>query len=86
MVAKLSGFAKFEVDIKLTSDQFATLMMNMCAPDGAIDLDKFNEILSVMEKSFTDAPVYAGDLENETYKMILQHIRDFNTSELSTAK
>ena len=86
MVAKLSGFAKFEVDIKLTSDQFATLMMNMCAPDGAFNLEKFNELIEVMEKCFTDAPVYAGDLENETYKAILQHIRDFNTSELSTAK
>ena len=86
MVAKLSGFAKFELDIKLTVDQFATLTMNICSPDGAFNVEKFNEILDVMEKSFADAPAYAGDLENETYKTILQAIRDFNTSEISASK
>ena len=86
MVAKLSGFAKFEVDLKLNSDQFASLVMNMCAPDGGFNKEKFDEIMDVMERSFADAPVYAGDLENETYKFILQTIRDFSTSEMSAAK
>ena len=42
--------------------------------------------MDVFEKAFAEGatPPYAGDLENDTYKAILQAIRDFNTSELST--
>ena len=39
----------------------------------------------MIEKAFTDGnPPYAGDLENETYKALLQAIRDFNTSEMAS--
>lgn len=30
MVAKLSGFAKFDLDLKLTCEQFQTLVANYC--------------------------------------------------------
>ena len=82
MVAKLSGFAKFDLDLKLTCDQFCSLVSNYSAPEaGAFSEEKFDEIMEVMEKAFADGatPPYTGDLENETYKAIIQCIRDLNT-------
>ena len=83
MVAKLSGFAKFEVDLKLTQDQFCQLLMNcVCGDAGSVSTEKFETILDVCEKAFAEGatPPYAGDLENETYKDILQKIREFMSS------
>ena len=81
MVAKLSGFAKFDLDLKLTCEQFLTLITNYSTPEGALIEDKFEEIMEVMEKTFAEGatPPYTGDLENETYKAIIQAIRDLNT-------
>jgi len=72
-VAKISGFAKFELDLKLTGEKFATLVYNVCTAESMnFDEDKFNEIIENIEKAFNDGtPPYAGDLENETYKAIL---------------
>ena len=83
MVLKLSGFAKFELDLKLSSDQFATLI-NLLTNDGSgFSEERFVEILEVFEKTFGEnITPFAGDLENETYKSILSAIREFNTSEL----
>ena len=90
----MSGFAKFEVDLKLTSEQFNVLILqNICTgpasgddpSSGGFSEEKFNEVVGAMTQAYADggsAP-YAGDLENETYKNILQAIRDFNTSEMS---
>ena len=94
-MAKISGFAKFEVDLKLTSEQFNVLILqNICTvpptaddpSSGGFSADKFDEVVGALGQAYAaeggSAP-YAGDLENETYKAILQAIRDFNTSELS---
>ena len=83
MVAKLSGFAKFDVDHKFTVDQFCVFIMNMSnGESGAFSEEKFNETVEVFEKTYVEgATPFAGDLENETYKGILQAIRDFNISE-----
>ena len=85
-VAKISGFGKFELDLKLSCDHFCTLVNSICSQDTSFSEDKFNEVMDVFEKAFAEGatPPYAGDLENETYKAILSAIRDFNTSELST--
>ena len=37
LVAKLSGFAKFELDHKLTKDQFVNLMMSIFGSGDAFD-------------------------------------------------
>ena len=82
MIAKLSGFAKFDLDLKLTCDQFLTLVTNFSSTDaGACNEEKFEEIMDVMEKAYAEGatPPYTGDLENETYKTIIQTIRDLNT-------
>lgn len=83
MVAKLSGFAKFDLDLKLTCEQFCTLVMNYSsgADGSAFSEEKFEEVMDVMEKAFAEgaSPPYAGDLENESYKAIIQTIRDLNT-------
>ena len=72
MVAKLSGFAKFDVDIKLTCDQFILLMNNLCLTDAGFNDEKLDELLDVMNKAFVEGTApYTGDLENETYKAIL---------------
>lgn len=84
MIAKLSGFAKFDLDIKLSCELFSMLLNNLCLIDGAFNEEKFAEILDVINKAFVEgnAP-YAGDLENETYKAIIQAIRDLNASEIT---
>ena len=83
MVAKLSGFAKFDLDLKLTSDQFMTLVTDYSTPEAGAPLseEKFEEIMDVMERTFAEGatPPYSGDLENESYKAIIQCIRDLNT-------
>lgn len=82
MVAKLSGFAKFDVDHKLNIDQFVVFIMNQSNDSSGFSEAKFNEIVEIMEKVYVEgATPFAGDLENETYKAILQAIRDFNMSE-----
>ena len=83
MVQKLSGFAKFDVDHKLTIDQFVVFVMNQSnGESGTFSEEKFNETVEIMEKVYVEgATPFAGDLENETYKGILQAIRDFNMSE-----
>ena len=50
--------------------------------DGAFSEEKFNEVLDVIEKAYAEGatPPYTGDLENESYKGILQAIRDMNAS------
>ena len=80
---KLSGFAKFDVDHKLNIDQFVVFIMNQSNGEGgAFSEEKFNETVEIMEKVYVEgATPFAGDLENETYKGILQAIRDFNMSE-----
>ena len=44
-----------------------------------VDEERFNILMSIFEKAFRDnQPPYQGDLENETYKMILAKLREFN--------
>ena len=82
MVAKLSGFAKFDVDHKLNVDQFVVFIMNQSTDGSGFSEAKFNETVEIMEKVYVEgATPFAGDLENGTYKGILQAIRDFNMSE-----
>merc|ERR1712156_499881 len=85
MVAKISGFAKFEVDMKLNCDQMVQLITTLSSPEGgALSEEKFEEIMEALNKAFVEGnPPYAGDLENETYKAILQAIRDLNTAEMN---
>ena len=73
MVAKLSGFAKFDLDIKLSCDHFMMMMNNMCTADGTgFNEEKLNELMEAMNKAFVEGnPPYAGDLENETYKAFM---------------
>lgn len=43
-----------------------------------LDEDRYNEVLSHFERAFKEAqPPFQGDLENETYKAILQKMRSF---------
>mmetsp|Transcript_32308 Transcript_32308/g.42784 ORF Transcript_32308/g.42784 Transcript_32308/m.42784 type:complete len:158 (-) Transcript_32308:120-593(-) len=85
MVAKLSGFAKFDVDMKMSCEHMVQLVNNLAtAESGSFSEEKFEEIMDAMTKAFVEGnPPYAGDLENETYKAIIQAIRDLNTSELN---
>ncbi len=78
--------------MKLTSDQFNVLILqNICTASAGdepaqFSEEKFQEVTGAIAGAYAaegaSAP-YAGDLENETYKTILQAIRDFNTSEMS---
>ena len=91
---KLSGFAKFELDTKITREQFHQLVDGMCrrpvataheasteSMSGAtteLDEEKYEQICAIFERAYKEAsPPFAGDLENETYKAILNRIRTY---------
>ncbi len=83
MVLKLSGFAKFEVDHKMTSEHFYKMVMKLSSPlqgeETQFNHELFEKYLQVFKKALNDMQeVYKGDLENETYKNILAYMRAFN--------
>ena len=44
-----------------------------------VDDLRFAHLMSIFEKAFKDnQPPFQGDLENETYKMILAKFKEFN--------
>ena len=88
IVAKISGFAKFDVDLKLSCEKFCMLISTISSPDEGFNAEKFAEVVEIFERAYGEGatPPFAGDLENELYKTILQSIRDFNASEVSGAK
>ena len=81
MVTKLSGFAKFELDTKITKVQFYHLVeeasMVPVAPESEekqFSEELFNQISENFSKALnpeTASPPYSGDLENQTYLKIL---------------
>ena len=88
VIAKISGFAKFDVDLKLNSEKFCSLVMTLSSLEQVYSAEKFSEVMEKFEAAYAEGatPPFAGDLENEMYKAIMQSIRDFNASELSAAK
>ena len=92
LVTKLSGFAKFEVDTKITKLQFfhlveesATDVIEGEAAEGeeapvsrSFNQDAYNQISDAWEKAIKGGnPPFAGDLENPCYLRMLQAMRDF---------
>ena len=46
--------------------------------DGELDEDRYEQICSIFERAYKDPqPPFAGDLENETYKAIVNRMRSF---------
>ena len=81
LVAKLSGFAKFELDRTLTKDQFVGLMATIYGSGETFDQEKYDSVTSALSQALKDGTVpFQGDLENQTYKDILQAFRDYNPS------
>jgi hypothetical protein len=86
IIVKISGFAKFDLDTKINKEHFYQIVEGMCrkgastGEEGASELDeeKYEQIVAVFEKAYRDgvAP-FAGDLENETYKAIVNRMRAF---------
>ena len=81
IVLKLSGFAKFELDHKLSKEQFTDIILKITGIGETFNQEKFEQVTDALTKAFKEGvQPYAGDLENETYKEILQSFRDFNPS------
>jgi|LauGreDrversion4_2_1035121.scaffolds.fasta_scaffold423211_1 hypothetical protein len=82
MVVKLSGDAKakFEVDHKMSSDQFTRLVFKLSQNEsGETDLDLFEKYCTAFNRALNEgADPFKGDLENETYKNILAAFRAFD--------
>ena len=98
LVAKLSGFAKFDLDTKIDCYQFYKLLEAMGsepvddeeqrdeqAEDAPVEMhvsaEKFDKVCAHWEQSVCGeaaAPAFAGDLENEQYKAMVQAMRDFS--------
>ena len=81
LVAKLSGFAKFEVDHKLSKEIFTDLICRITGMGESFNQEKFTAVTDALSKAFKEGAVpFQGDLENETYKEITQVFREFNPS------
>lgn len=87
VVQKLTGDgkAKFELDHKMSADQFAKLVMKMATPQGEedapgqLDTESFDKYCSAFQKALCEGgEPFKGDLENETYKNILAGFRAFD--------
>ena len=80
IIVKLSGFAKFDLDTKINKDQFHQFVDGMCrkGDSGELDEDKYEAILQLFEKAYREpTPPFAGNLEDETYKSIVNRMRSF---------
>ena len=80
IIMKLSGFAKFDLDTKISRDQFHQFVDGMCRKEstGELDEDKYEAILTVFERAYKEpTPPFAGNLEDETYKSIVNRMRSF---------
>ena len=94
MVIKLSGFAKFDVDLKLSKRHFFFLVEELSSkiqepaqdseegadPTKIFDPEVFDLINATFSSAFdaTTPEPFKGDLENVTYKKITDGIRAFN--------
>jgi hypothetical protein len=82
MVVKLSGDpkAKFEVDHKMSCEQFCRLVLKLCqGEDEQIDMNLYEKYCTAFNKALNEgADPFKGDLENETYKNILAAFRAFD--------
>ena len=79
MVLKLSGFAKFEVDHKFTSDHFYRMVMKLSTLGEEFNQELFEKHCAIFKRSFNEMQEYfKGNLEDETYKNILAYFRAFN--------
>ena len=79
IVQKLSGFAKFDLDTKLSRDQFYQFVLDLCYKvDHGLDEEKYEAILQLFERAYREpTPPFAGNLEDETYKSITNKMRNF---------
>ena len=80
IIVKLSGFAKFDLDTKINKDQFQQFVDGMCrkGDSGELDEEKYEAILQVFERAYREpTPPFAGNLEDETYKSIVNRMRSF---------
>ena len=86
IIVKISAFAKFDLDTKINKEHFYQIVDGMCrkpastGEEGATELDeeKYEQIVGIFEKAYRDgAAPFAGDLENETYKAIVNRMRAF---------
>ena len=83
MIAKLSGNAKFDTDIKMNLKQFYFLIIHIW--DGnEDDSETFDKFITYFEKSVEEeaTPPFTGDLENEDYVKIQEQMRSFEPPEI----
>ena len=85
IVAKLSGFAKFECDHKMSASQFYELVLKMSSPceEGSetptFNQELFERVRGVFQRALCDDEVpFKGDLNNELYLNILACFRAFD--------
>ena len=90
IVQKISGFAKFELDHKLSLDHFRNIVMKLSMvkdtsqindKEKPVELvfsqERFDRVNYVFIRAYKEnAVVFQGDLENELYKSILAAFRE----------
>ena len=79
IVMKLSGFAKFDLDTKINREHFYQIVEGMSrTTQDELDEERYEQICALFERAYKDGQApFAGDLENETYKAIVNRMRSF---------
>jgi hypothetical protein len=67
VVQKLSGFAKFELDHKLTKDSLTNIILGLATDENQeFDYEVFETNCAIFEKALCEgAEPFKGDLEND---------------------
>ena len=81
IVAKLSGFAKFEVKTKISQKNFEAIIKALAVDvdEGATAAENRDLYMGFFERVGAGEKPFEGDLENENYKQILATFREIKS-------
>jgi hypothetical protein len=86
LVAKLSGFGRFEVDLKLSRQDFTRFVMDFLLtpqPGDSFDPWELFQVLQDLPPPTTEGkpkpPIFQGHLDDPKYMRILERIKAFST-------
>jgi hypothetical protein len=88
LVFKLSGFSKFEFDVKMNSDQFAQYFVDYLTTTGSREEEEeisetcFNIFKEVarLEEAKSKQPLFASKQDDPVYTRILDKLRTFSAN------
>jgi hypothetical protein len=71
----IKGISSYDKEVETTQEGSEEKVVTI---EKVLDVEKYFNLIGIFEKAFSGQPPFLGDLENETYKMILAKLREFN--------